>query len=148
MMRTVDAGHATATPVAVVKFPSVMDVVLDAVIIVSCSMFVAPALNTSMMAFHPNVAVPRPITPVLAVPPVPTSTRKVDEPLLEVIEGLVPKPEEIVGAALNINKRSEPPGDIIKPVLCTPTMEVFAILKSTVPELAITEVNDACARKA
>lgn len=53
----------------------------------------------STLQFHPVVAVGIPITPLVAVPPVPTLTRKAAVPLFAEMDGLVPNPEEIVGAA-------------------------------------------------
>ena len=48
--------------------------------------------------FQPLAAVGKPITPVDAVPPLPTLIVNAAVPLFVVTEGLVPKPEEIVGA--------------------------------------------------
>jgi hypothetical protein len=52
------------------------------------------------VAMHPQPfgAVGSPIVPVLAVPPVPKLISKMAVPLLAAMLGLVPKPEEIVGA--------------------------------------------------
>ena len=61
---------------------------------------VAGVVKSCTQQFNPVVAVGKPITPDDAVAPVPTLMRNAAVPLLAVTEGEVPKPDDMVGAAL------------------------------------------------
>ena len=78
---------------------SVTDVVVDAVCFVR-NTAVEVVVTSSAKQFQPVVAAGKPITPDVAVPPVPTLMRNAAVPLLAVTEGEVPKPDDMVGAAL------------------------------------------------
>jgi len=82
---------------------SVTDVVVDAVCFVR-NTAVEVVVTSSAKQFQPVVAAGKPITPDVAVPPVPTLMRNAAVPLLAVTEGEVPKPEEIVGAVEDTSK--------------------------------------------
>jgi hypothetical protein len=86
------------------SFWTVTVVVLDAVTTVVDRSAVALGLNSEIWQFQPFAAVGRPITPLVAVPPVPTLTLNVDVPLFDATDGDVPKPLDIVGAVALYNK--------------------------------------------
>src|SRR6266540_791709 len=96
------ATQAVATA-EVLKFPIVAVVALEAVcfVINTDELFVVMSVAKQ---FHPVVAVGNPMTPLVAEPPVPTLMRKDAVPLFDETEGLEPKPDEIVGAALEIKR--------------------------------------------
>lgn len=78
--------------------------VVDAVTTVSSVRAPACAVKLYAWQFQLVVADAKATTPELAAVPVPTLTRKLACPLLDTIDGAVPKkPEEIVGAAAVIN---------------------------------------------
>ena len=93
-------AHAAAVP-AVLKFPSVAVVVLVAVCLVKNTALDVVVMSLQLTS-QPCGALGRPMTPLAAEPPVPTLIVKVSEPLLLAMIGDVPKPLEIVGAALNV----------------------------------------------
>lgn len=90
-----DATHAAAAPV-VSKLPIVAVVVLEAVCL-HINTVAEEVTRSEHVQFHPVVAVGSAMTPELAVPPVPTFTRKATA-LPAGTDGLVPNPDEIVGA--------------------------------------------------
>jgi hypothetical protein len=97
------AVHAEATP-AVLKFPIVAEDALDAVCLVMNTVVLIEVMSF-VKQFHPVVAVGSPITPLVATPPVPTFIVNAAVPLLLEMLGLVPNPDEMVGAVLMMNTR-------------------------------------------
>jgi hypothetical protein len=104
------ATHAPGTP-AGVNVASVAVVVVD-VIILHRNVFATVFVISLQKQFHPVAAVGNPITPVFAVPPVPTFTRNAAGPLFAVMLGEVPKPEEIVGAVEDMSMFGVEPKEI------------------------------------
>lgn len=60
-------------------------------------------VRSSQCTTQPLAAVGKPMTPLEAAPPVPMLIVKAAVPLFVAIEGLVPKPEEMVGAVVEIS---------------------------------------------
>jgi len=89
------AAHAAAVA-ALLKFPivAVADVVAVCLVIKTVVDIVVMSVH---LTSHPFEAPGKAITPLVAVPPVPTLIVKTTDPLLCAIDGEVPNPEEIVG---------------------------------------------------
>ena len=92
-------------------------------------------VRSSQCTTQPFVAVGNPMTPLEAVPPVPTLIVKAEVPLLVVIEGLAPNPDEIVGAVEDTRRF----GTEIEDALSAATLVVPMADRSTVdaPELPL-----------
>lgn len=102
------ATHAAAAA-DVLKFPMVAEVVDEAVCLVIKTVALVVVMSVTKQ-FQPVVAAGSPITPLVAEPPVPTFIRKAAVPLWTVTEGLVPKPDDMVGTV----------ADIKRPTVCSP----------------------------
>ena len=91
------AVQACAAPAAV-NSPIGAVVVLPAPVCLQENTVLEFVVTSTHVQYHPCDAVGSPIVPVVAVPPVPTLIVNAAVPLLFGIEGLVPKPAEMVGA--------------------------------------------------
>lgn len=98
-----DACHAAAAPVDKRSFVTVTLDADEAVTTVTLRSAVALGANSWTAQFQPLAAVGIPTTPLDAVPPVPTLTRKIALPLFDAMLGLVPNPLDIVGAVALYN---------------------------------------------
>src|SRR5207237_362863 len=92
-----EAVQACAAPAAV-NSPIGTVVVVPAPVCLQAKTVEVLVVMSTHSQCQPCDAVGNPTVPVLAAPPVPTLTVKLCGPLLLAMEGLLPKPLEIVGA--------------------------------------------------
>jgi hypothetical protein len=105
------AVHAAATATSE-KFPIVAVVVLLAVCLHWVTVVELVVMSVQKHA-HPLAALGSPITPEVAVPPVPTLIVKAAVPLDFTIEGEVPNPDEMVGEVPEMRRLSVLPSTIL-----------------------------------
>jgi len=89
------ATHAACAP-EVLKLASVALFVPDEICFVTNTVALCVVTSVAVQV-HPNAAIGKPMTPLVAVPPEPIAILKVAVPFPGPIDGEVPKPEVIVG---------------------------------------------------